>query len=376
MKRKFKKSEGITLMVLILMIVITLILLSVGAKVIIDGKLITNTEKTVNGTNNKIAQEQLEIDEMMGILTEVDQKTCTHQWGEWKTVREPTCLVEGKKYRMCNLCGKIEYGKIATVAHTIEDNKQCTTCSLKIGDYVNYKTAGTPYETSYLISKDYSGTTEDQTAYLQEIKWVVVNIEEDGLELAPDNITYIGNVADNTVGLKLRGAQGYNNGVEILNDMCNKLYGTGEYATSARSVKIEDISEKSGSETQESYEDGKYPARWVEEEGAIIDGKSTGGTLKKSDIGSKLIENKEGEAWLQTDASITFTTTLWQGGKDDTFKKSGKAIMYHATRGYCWCASRAMVAKDNNYGGMFYYFIVSRSFITRKLSLYSWRCGI
>lgn len=41
----------------------------------------------------------------------------------------------------------------------------------------------------------------------------------------------------------LTGKNGYLNGVEILNNTCNQLYGKGQYAESARSINAEDINE-------------------------------------------------------------------------------------------------------------------------------------
>ena len=42
---------------------------------------------------------------------------CVHQWGEWKTVREADCLVEGMRVRDCTLCGKTQERTLPCVDH-------------------------------------------------------------------------------------------------------------------------------------------------------------------------------------------------------------------------------------------------------------------
>lgn len=44
--------------------------------------------------------------------------------------------------------------------------------------------------------------------------------------------------------MKLQGAQGYNNGVYLLNEACSYLYGNEEKGIKARSINIEDIERK------------------------------------------------------------------------------------------------------------------------------------
>ena len=60
-----KRNQGITLIALIITIVILLILLGVGTKIIIDGRIINSTEKVVNATNKKVEQQQATIDDLV-----------------------------------------------------------------------------------------------------------------------------------------------------------------------------------------------------------------------------------------------------------------------------------------------------------------------
>ena len=69
-----RKNKGITLIALIITIVILLILLAVSVDLIIDGKIFTSAEKAVNGTNEKVAQQQGRVDELMGKLNQIEGK--------------------------------------------------------------------------------------------------------------------------------------------------------------------------------------------------------------------------------------------------------------------------------------------------------------
>ena len=42
-------------------------------------------------------------------------KATGHQFGEWKTVREPTDYLAGKKERVCSVCGEKETEKIPSL---------------------------------------------------------------------------------------------------------------------------------------------------------------------------------------------------------------------------------------------------------------------
>lgn len=66
-----KKQKGITLVTLITIIVIMLILLGVGTKIVIDGKIFGIAEKAVNGTNNKIGEQEYKVNVLVGELDSI-----------------------------------------------------------------------------------------------------------------------------------------------------------------------------------------------------------------------------------------------------------------------------------------------------------------
>ena len=68
------RNEGITLIALIITIIILLILVGVSINLAIKGDLFGSAEKAVSGTNNKTAQEQTRVDELMGELGRVEEQ--------------------------------------------------------------------------------------------------------------------------------------------------------------------------------------------------------------------------------------------------------------------------------------------------------------
>ncbi len=69
-----KINKGITLIALIITIIILLILVGVSINLAIKGDLFGSAEKAVAGTNDKVAQEQTRVDELMGELGRVEEQ--------------------------------------------------------------------------------------------------------------------------------------------------------------------------------------------------------------------------------------------------------------------------------------------------------------
>lgn len=124
-------------------------------------------------------------------------------------------------------------------------------------------------------------------------EWRVLSIENGKVELVPTNSTsgkvYLGQ------------AQGYNNGVKLLNDACNSLYSNTSKGITARSLNIEDIEKymdktkllethkyqytsgggaKYGTQLTNEYTSSKnYPSMYAKEILSVING----GDTKKMD---------------------------------------------------------------------------------------------
>lgn len=104
---------------------------------------------------------------------------------------------------------------------------------LKIGDYVDYTFDDAE---AYELLKTQTGANTQTINQIKEIKWKILNIEDDG---RVDLISTDYNINDMKVGFS--GALGYNNSVYLLNDICKKLYSNTNLGIEARSLNIEDI---------------------------------------------------------------------------------------------------------------------------------------
>ena len=91
-----ERNEGITLIALIITIIILLILVGVSINLAIKGDLFGSAEKAVEGTNDKTAQEQTRVDELMGELGRVEEQQRQDNLPGTR-VTEPTEYKEGNK---------------------------------------------------------------------------------------------------------------------------------------------------------------------------------------------------------------------------------------------------------------------------------------
>ena len=94
-----KENKGITLIALIITIILLLILVGVSINLAIKGNLFGSAEKAVSGTNDKVAQEQTRVDELMEEWNKLEQEQCVHTWGEEKITKAATCTETGTKTR-------------------------------------------------------------------------------------------------------------------------------------------------------------------------------------------------------------------------------------------------------------------------------------
>ena len=96
------RNEGITLIALIITIIILLILVGVSINLAIKGDLFGSAEKAVSGTNDKTAQEQTRVDELMGELDEVEREIEEKERQQEETEKQKnlpgTRVTENTKY--------------------------------------------------------------------------------------------------------------------------------------------------------------------------------------------------------------------------------------------------------------------------------------
>ena len=220
---------------------------------------------------------------------------------------------------------------------------------LEVGSTVSYSPSGTyNWQAKYCSST--KKTTEDVTLNSSEAnfkisEWKVISIHEatGKVELVPSSPT--------TGEVYLGQAQGYNNGVKLLNDACSNLYENKEKGITARSINIEDIEKymteeaktgengaynfvntnsniKYGNQVSNAYKTNKnYPVIYAKEKKAVINNSTpTDATLDVSDTLDRFIERSEGTSTTANVGAITTATsiqpyfTYWY--KDATFMQT------------------------------------------------------
>ena len=330
---------GITLIALVVTIIVLLILASITISAIFsDNGIIKKAQEAANKMNEAIGKEQDELNQLYNDLASALNNT-TEDPGEPEEPEES----EG----------------------------------LEIGSTVTYNPSGTYNWQAKYCSSTKTETTDDVTLNSSTgedfniSSWKVLSIDNETgtVELVPS--------APTTGTVYLGQAQGYNNGVKLLNDACSSLYGNSEKGITARSINIEDIEKymtdtalteahnytssssntKYGNQVSSAYTSSKnYPAIYAQEKLAVINGEANGDTgldLSKQDA---FIERTEGtNGAIATATSIQPYQTYWY--KDATFMSTAfedytkqdsstanyyNLIMPKGTNTTYWVASRCV----------------------------------
>lgn len=79
----------------------------------------------------------------VGLFACSEDKTCTHQWGEWSTTKSATCTEAGAQERKCTQCGETETAAINALGHdwseaTCTTPKTCKVCSATEGEALGH----------------------------------------------------------------------------------------------------------------------------------------------------------------------------------------------------------------------------------------------
>ena len=255
---------------------------------------------------------------------------------------------------------------------------------LEIGSYVSYNPSGTyPWYSEYCSSPEdtsYEKTLDSSTGQPFNIDtWRVFDINEETGEvtLVPDHSTDDGNDgASATSGtVYLKGAQGYNNGVKLLNDACSALYGNEAKGIKARSINIEDIEGKMidtelakvyeengyGEQVSTAYTEGTsyYPSIYAKELFRSLNGENriesglgmseqTGDFIEATDDGAT-------EGYLKG-TGLRPTQTYWYGDNSfmqTAFETANSGVNYYdllmpdGNNTYYWVASRCVNASSS-----------------------------
>ena len=197
--KKYKSQRGITLIALIITIIILLILAGISISALTNQGLFKNAKEAQNAMD-KAEGEQGKV------LNEYEDEINKYLENDDKTAKK--------------LVDKVNDGTI------------------KIGDYVKY-TPDTASTTEILQElSTYSGSDTNTTSTLtqESLNWRVFDVKDGQVRLISELPT--------TSTIALKGYNGYNNAVKLLDDTCNVLYNNSKLASKVQNLKIEDIMEK------------------------------------------------------------------------------------------------------------------------------------
>ena len=206
------KNKGITLIALVITIIILLILAGISISALTNQGLFKNAKEAKNRTENSQNEEQ-------EILNQYEDELNRH-------------LSNNRKIE-ANLIDNVKEGII------------------KIGDYVKYTPDKTNTDAILQELSTYSGSSDNTTSTLtqENLNWRILDVKDGQVRLISEVPT--------TSKITLKGYNGYNNAVKLLDDTCNSLYNNSRLASKTQNLKIEDIQDKMV-ETDYSKFDSNY----------------------------------------------------------------------------------------------------------------------
>ena len=136
----------------------------------------------------------------------------------------------------------------AITQNTADEGMLDDELSEEIGKYVDY----TPVSGVFTSQSIYSGVSNKTFSTQTNLKWRILFVDENKLTLIADTTTA-------NADFSLGGANGYNNGVLLLNETCKALYSNTPLGAEGRSLNIDDIERVSSYDKTTFTSDGfKY----------------------------------------------------------------------------------------------------------------------
>ena len=248
-----KNNKAITLIALVVTIIVLLILAGISISMLTGQNGILNRAQEAKKKNEETQIKELIETSVTNLIIEKNGKVELSQESLQNNIdailgKDKATVIDNqnKTYtiKMHNMSGNYYIDKDGKIFECRKNE------GIEIGDYIEYKSDNID---NYYIPKEASGYNENQEMSTEILRWKVLNINEGGtIDLIPDNAT--------TQKIFFKGTLGYNNGVYIMNDICEKLYRNTEMKIEARSINLMDIENKlteSGKEKRDSY-DSKY----------------------------------------------------------------------------------------------------------------------
>ena len=257
---KLRNNKGITLVALIITIIVLLILAIVSIRLVMNGGIIDRAERGTKAYSDAEIQEQLKLAYQEYQMAKYSETGYTLQnalaktgldivsvEGNDSTGYEVTVNTrDGEKAYVLQPNGSVG---VASTEWTYDGHGTYTKGikQYKVGDKVNYN-EGTGYSFTTDTSKGMgeSATQNDETGRYdltsgtyttEDLSWRILGVNNQGqVELISET--------PHSVQVTLANEEGYFNGPEELDKMCNALYGKGTGAATengARSLKVTDI---------------------------------------------------------------------------------------------------------------------------------------
>ena len=346
-----KKQDGITLIALVITVIVIMIV--AGISIIMlngDNSILSRAGEAKERTEDSDIQDKIRL---AYTATNIEGKGIP-DYDKFRAELAKEFGTEGTDWKISKSSSNPWVVTVYKGTRSIQESINVAESSLKgdlvipdeleIGDTVTWTPTGSTYtlDADYYASDDtyedlyyasgtaYTNLSSSDKANYQDMtisSWKVLSIDRTNnkITLIPTDSTMKNNQNEtpsagggcwaedyiNSDGyVVLQGAQGYNNGVYLLNDMCDKLYSDSSVGATARSINIEDIENAiiaSGNGTdlenaKSHYDYGSktlyannttyrdtttgayiynksYPEIFAQEVDSSINGTSTGGTL-------------------------------------------------------------------------------------------------
>ena len=320
MKKLKKGNEGITLVALVVTIVVLLILAGISLNLVLGQNGIISRAQDAR---NQTAEGKTNTEKAINALTdEMEAYVKENEGGNGNNGGTPADL---SKYN--------------------------------IGDEVAYT-----YDTvsgGYSLTAAQSGSESDQTVAQSSttLKWKIINKDE-----STGTIDIV-SAEPTSNSVYFKGALGYNNGVYLINDICEKLYSNTAKGIKARSINLEDMEKHltdAGFTARNAYSNSvtygtpktytsskQYPKLYASQIGAGI----TSTSVTKPDIVKTVDPYKESSKGYTTptaetsdtagDSGLTVTQTYYVIQINETNYGAAAAIL--ANSNYFWVASRYVI---------------------------------
>ena len=232
--RKRKNERGITLIALVITIIVLIILAGISIMMISgqDGILnrVSNAsvQDDVSGTKEQIKLELMGKYDANGKYTNADVRDAVFKI-TGNEVEEKVAVVKTKKGNKVDISDLWVTASTPGGGDTITDRT-----GIQVGDYINYTPDSASAYSSSKLSSSITGSSSNSSDLTQDtLKWQVLRIYDNGA------MDLIGTPTNQTV--YFQGALGYNNGVYVMNDICESLYSKKSKGITARSVNLEDM---------------------------------------------------------------------------------------------------------------------------------------